>query len=177
MRENKQIKLPELSLIVLIGASGSGKSTFAAKYFKPAEIVSSDKCRALVSNDENNQSVSSDAFALARWLSLTENGGEGMVIKPYNFVERDKKGIVQPAVKVRGKEYLRIIYGPEYTSEENLDRLRSCSLNAKRSLAMREFALGAEGLERFINKEPLNRVHQCAFGVLALESEPVDPRL
>lgn len=111
------------------------------------------------------------------WLSLTRNGGEGMVIKPYNFIERDKKGVVQPAVKVRGREYLRIIYGPEYTSEENLSRLRSRSLNAKRSLAMREFALGVEGLERFINKEPLKRVHQCAFGVLALESEPVDPRL
>ena len=111
------------------------------------------------------------------WLLLTGKGGEGMVIKPYNFIERDKKGVVQPAVKVRGREYLRIIYGPEYTSEENLSRLRSRSLNAKRSLAMREFALGVEGLERFINKEPLRRVHQCAFGVLALESEPVDPRL
>ncbi|WP_256010202.1 polynucleotide kinase-phosphatase [Desertivirga xinjiangensis] len=111
------------------------------------------------------------------WLSLTGKGGEGMVIKPYDFVERDKKGLVQPAVKVRGREYLRIIYGPEYTSEENLTRLRSRSLNAKRSLAMREFALGVEGLERFIHKEPLRKVHQCTFGVLALESEPVDPRL
>jgi len=128
----------------------------------------------LIVNTQEEDSVNA---ATEWWLSLTENGGEGMVIKPYNFVERDKKGIVQPAVKVRGKEYLRIIYGPEYTSEENLDRLRSRSLNAKRSLAMREFAMGAEGLERFINKEPLNRVHQCAFGVLALESEPVDPRL
>ncbi|HEY1024466.1 MAG TPA: polynucleotide kinase-phosphatase [Sphingobacteriaceae bacterium] len=111
------------------------------------------------------------------WLSLTAKGGEGMVIKPWNFIERDKRGMVQPAIKVRGREYLRIIYGPEYTTEENLIRLRERALNAKRSLAIRELALGVEGLERFINKEPLSRVHQCVFGVLALESETVDPRL
>ena len=111
------------------------------------------------------------------WLELTQKGGEGMVIKPYNFIQRDNKGVVQPAVKVRGREYLRIIYGPEYTSPENLDRLKTRSLNAKRSLALREFALGVEGLERFVNKEPLRRIHQCVFGVLAMESEPVDPRL
>ncbi|RYY31703.1 MAG: polynucleotide kinase-phosphatase [Chitinophagaceae bacterium] len=115
--------------------------------------------------------------AVEWWLTMTAKGGEGVVIKPYNSVERDNRGVVQPAVKVRGREYLRIIYGPEYTSEDNLARLRSRGLNAKRSLAMREFALGVEGLERFINKEPLRLVHQCAFGVLALESEPVDPRL
>jgi hypothetical protein len=69
------------------------------------------------------------------------------------------------------------IYGPEYTRPENLDRLRARGLNAKRSLALRECALGIEGLERFVRREPLRRVHECAFGVLALESEPVDPRL
>ena len=70
-----------------------------------------------------------------------------------------------------------MIYGPEYTRPENLDRLRARGLNAKLTLALREFALGIEGLERFVRREPLRRVHECAFGVLALESEPVDPRL
>ena len=84
---------------------------------------------------------------------------------------------MQPAVKCRGREYLRIIYGPEYTCPENLARLRSRGLAAKRSLASREFALGIEALERFVRREPLRRVHECVFGVLALESEPVDPRL
>jgi protein phosphatase len=84
---------------------------------------------------------------------------------------------VQPALKIRGREYLRIIYGPEYDQPENLDRLRSRGLSSKRSLALREFALGIEALERFVRREPLRRVHECAFGVLALESEPVDPRL
>jgi protein phosphatase len=111
------------------------------------------------------------------WLSLTEKGGEGMVVKPYNFIERDGKGLIQPAIKIRGKEYLRIIYGPEYTAAENIIRLKLRGLNAKRGLAMREFALGIEGLQRFTDKEPLRRVHQCVFGVLAMESEPVDPRL
>lgn len=111
------------------------------------------------------------------WLTLTAKGGEGMVVKPYNFIERDGKGLIQPAIKIRGREYLRIIYGPEYTAPENLIRLKSRGLNAKRGMAMREFALGVEGLQRFTNKEPLRRVHQCVFGILAMESEPVDPRL
>src|SRR5438045_4695149 len=100
-----------------------------------------------------------------------------MVIKPIDFVAKGRKRIVQPAVKCRGREYLRIIYGPEYTTEENLERLRARGLAAKRSLALRELALGIEALERFVRREPLRRVHECVFGVLALESEPVDPRL
>ena len=100
-----------------------------------------------------------------------------MVVKPLDFIARGDRGLVQPAVKCRGREYLRIIYGPEYTEPANLARLRSRGLGAKRSLALREFALGIEALERFLRHEPLRRVHECVFGVLALESEPVDPRL
>jgi protein phosphatase len=119
----------------------------------------------------------SEAEAIGWWEGLTGAGGEGMVVKPLPFIARGQKGYVQPAVKCRGIEYLRIIYGPDYTREENLQRLRSRGLWAKRSLAIREFALGIEGLERFVRGEPLRRVHECVFGVLAMESEPVDPRL
>jgi protein phosphatase len=111
------------------------------------------------------------------WEEMTRKGGEGMVVKPFDFVVKGERGLVQPAVKCRGREYLRIIYGPEYTAPENLQRLRSRGLSAKRSLALREFALGIEALERFVAKEPLRRIHECVFGILALESEPVDPRL
>jgi hypothetical protein len=111
------------------------------------------------------------------WEELTGRGGEGMVVKPIDFIATGRRGLAQPAVKCRGREYLRIIYGPEYTDPHNLDRLRSRGLAAKRSLALREFALGVEGLERFVRREPLRRVHECAFAVLALESEPIDPRL
>jgi protein phosphatase len=111
------------------------------------------------------------------WEELTGRGGEGMVVKPLDFIVRGRRGLSQPAVKCRGPEYLRIIYGPEYLLPENLDRLRSRSVSTKRSLALREFALGIEALERFVRQEPLRRVHECVFGVLALESEPVDPRL
>jgi protein phosphatase len=111
------------------------------------------------------------------WEELTARGGEGMVVKPQDFIVRGRHGLTQPAVKCRGPEYLRIIYGPEYLLPENLDRLRSRSVSTKRSLALREFALGIEALERFVRQEPLRRVHECVFGVLALESEPVDPRL
>lgn len=121
--------------------------------------------------------AASENDALAWWENLTGRGGEGMVVKPLGFVARSKRGLVQPALKCRGPEYLRIIYGPEYDAPGNLERLRARGLSAKRSLALREFALGVEGLERFVRKEPLRRIHECVFGVLALESEPVDPRL
>jgi protein phosphatase len=111
------------------------------------------------------------------WDSLTAKGGEGMVVKPRDLLARGEKGLLQPALKVRGREYLRIIYGPEYDAPENLARLRARSLGGKRNLALRELALGHEGLKRFVSREPLRRVHECVFGVLALESEPVDPRL
>ena len=100
-----------------------------------------------------------------------------MVVKPLDFVVKGSRGLIQPAIKCRGREYLRIIYGPEYTAPENMARLRQRGLTAKRSLALREFALGIEALERFVRHEPLRRIHECVFGVLALESEAVDPRL
>jgi protein phosphatase len=111
------------------------------------------------------------------WLKLTAEGGEGMAVKPHAFLAKNPKGLIQPAIKIRGREYLRIIYGPEYTEPENLARLKKRGLSGKRSLALREFALGLEALDRFIRKEPLRKVHQCVFGILALESEPLDPRL
>lgn len=122
-------------------------------------------------------SESSEAAATQWWFDITSSGSEGMVVKPLEFIARGPRGLLQPAIKVRGPEYLRIIYGPEYTFPENLDRLRSRGLGAKRSLATREFALGIEALERFVRREPLRRVHECVFAVLAMESEPVDPRL
>ncbi|MET9390796.1 polynucleotide kinase-phosphatase [Streptomyces sp. NPDC006624] len=112
------------------------------------------------------------------WLEMTGRGGEGMVVKPLGALVRDGRGrLVQPGIKCRGREYLRIIYGPEYTRPENLARLRSRFLNHKRSLAIREYALGLEALDRLAEGEPLWRVHEAVFAVLALESEPVDPRL
>ncbi|MFC7260359.1 polynucleotide kinase-phosphatase [Streptomyces lutosisoli] len=112
------------------------------------------------------------------WLEMTGRGGEGMVVKPVGAVVRGGQGrLVQPGIKCRGREYLRIIYGPEYTRPENLARLRGRFLNHKRSLAIREYALGLEALDRLAEGEPLWRVHEAVFGVLALESEPVDPRL
>jgi protein phosphatase len=119
----------------------------------------------------------SERAGVAWWEQLTASGGEGMVVKPLSWLARGRRGLVQPAVKCRGREYLRIIYGPEYTAPEHLERLCARAVGAKRSLAIREYALGLEALHRFVEKEPLYRVHECAFGVLALESEPVDPRL
>jgi protein phosphatase len=125
----------------------------------------------------NTQDEASVKEVINWWMKLTEKGGEGMVVKPYDFISYGKEGLLQPAVKCRGNEYLRIIYGAEYDTDENISRLRNRGLSKKRSLALREFALGVEGLERFVRKEPLRQIHESIFGVLALESEKVDPRL
>jgi protein phosphatase len=119
----------------------------------------------------------SAAAAAGWWEELTAAGGEGMVVKPAANLARGRRGLIQPGLKVRGREYLRIIYGPDYTEPGNLERLRQRGLGHKRSLALREYALGLEALDRVARGEPLWRVHECVFGVLALESEPVDPRL
>jgi protein phosphatase len=79
--------------------------------------------------------------------------------------------LIQPALKVRGQEYLRIIYGPEYDLPDNLVRLRERGLGAKRANALREFALGHEALTRFVARAPLRKTHECVFAILALESE------
>ena len=123
---------------------------------------------------EDNASV---AAAVSWWEDLTAGGGEGMVVKPADMIAMRGTRLAQPGIKCRGREYLRIIYGPEYTSPEQINRLRERGLGHKRSLAIREFTLGLEALRRFVAGDPLYRVHECVFGVLALESEPVDPRL
>jgi protein phosphatase len=126
------------------------------------------------------------AAATRWWEDLTAAGGEGMVVKPAANLTRARRGsgsdeqgsgLAQPGLKVRGREYLRIIYGPDYAEPANLARLRQRGLSHKRSLALREYALGLEALDRVARGEPLWRVHECVFAVLALESEPVDPRL
>lgn len=126
----------------------------------------------------DTSSAASRADGVEWWSELTASGGEGMVVKPLaNLVLGAKGRPAQPGLKVRGREYLRIIYGPDYTMPENLGRLRNRRLDRKRSLASREYALGLESLRRLVAGEPLWRVHEAVFGVLALESEPVDPRL
>ena len=125
--------------------------------------------------DLNNEA--SVAAGIDWWRNLTDAGGEGMVVKPLDFIPMEKNRLIQPAVKCRGREYLRIIYGPEYAMPASLERLRKRSLRKKQDLALAEFSLGMESLERFVKKEPFHRVHECVFAVLALENEEVDPRL
>ncbi|MCF4968473.1 polynucleotide kinase-phosphatase [Nostoc sp. CMAA1605] len=144
-----------------------------------AKISHSDPSLLLATNYKviDLTDPSSQAEGVHWWSEMTQAGGEGMVVKPMQFIVKGSRGIIQPAVKCRGQEYLRIIYGPEYSAIDNLQRLRQRGLSLKRSLAMREFALGVEALERFVSHAPLRRVHECVFGILALESEPIDPRL
>ena len=109
------------------------------------------------------------------WEDLTAAGSEGMVVKPAGNVTRVGGKLIDPGVKVRGREYLRMVYGPSYL--DDLPNLRSRDLRHKRSMSMREYQLGREALARQARSEPLWRIHECVFAILALESEPVDPRL
>lgn len=137
----------------------------------PGMFLATEHLTVDLSDDTSTQRV------VEWWEAKTSAGGEGMVVKPFNFIAYDRAELLQPAVKCRGSEYLRIIYGPDYDHAANLSRLKERGLSSKRSLAIREFALGIEALERFVRKEPLRLVHESVFGVLALESEEVDPRL
>jgi protein phosphatase len=172
------LKLAPFHILASEGALHTDKdhvwhmTTLARLAEKDRELLIATPYRLVDLNDPNTV-----ASGVAWWEELTASGGEGMVVKPLQFVAKNRRGLIQPAVKCRGREYLRIIYGPEYTAPEHLERLRSRGLGTKRSLALREFALGIEALQRFVEREPLRRVHECVFGVLALESEPVDPRL
>ena len=164
-------------------------ATEGTVYFDKDHLWHIQKLSELCQNSENDllfttrygtvniTDDTSQTEAIHQWEELASQGGEGIVIKPLNFIVQGKRGLIQPAVKCRGREYLRIIYGPEYTLPQNLERLRARGLSHKRSLALREFALGVEALERFVHREPLSHVHECVFGILALESEAVDPRL
>src|SRR5207248_3189930 len=98
-----------------------------------AEVAAQD-CGLLIATPHRVVDLTdpaSEAEATAWWEDLTERSGEGMVVKPLSFVAKGRKGLVQPAVKVRGREYLRIIYGPEYTQPANLERLRQRGLSVK----------------------------------------------
>lgn len=117
------------------------------------------------------------AAAVDLWVRDTSSGAEGIVVKPHTFATRGERGLVQPALKVRGRDYLRIIYGPDYDLPENLARLRDRAIASKRGRAMKQFALGVEGLERLVRREPVRRVHECVFSTIALDSDPLDPRL
>jgi protein phosphatase len=164
---------------VLAGSAGTFPDRGHAWHMTVAERLSAadpviKPTRHVVADLER---AGAEADVTAWWEEITGAGGEGMVAKPLSPVTRGRHGLAQPGIKCRGPEYLRIIYGPEYAISANLDRLRERTLARKRSLALSEFALGAEAVERFTRREPLFRVHECVFGVLALESEPVDPRL
>jgi protein phosphatase len=146
-----------------------------------ARLAGADNEGVVVATDYRTVDLSdrlSELQAIEWWETLTAAGGEGMVVKPADAVVASGQfGLVQAGIKCRGQDYLRIVYGPEYSAGDNLARLRQRGLAHKRSLAQREFALGLEALERFVARRPLHQVHECIFGVLALESEPIDPRL
>ena len=178
VRSLTDLKLAPFHLLASEGVVHTDKdhvwhmTTLARLCAADPQLLLATPYRVVDMNDEVSQKD-----GIAWWEELTGSGGEGMVVKPLQFAPKSRRGLIQPAVKCRGREYLRIIYGPEYTAPEHLERLRFRGLGTKRSLALREFALGLEALQRFVEREPLRRVHECVFGVLALESEPVDPRL
>ena len=93
-----QVTIPELSLVVLIGASGSGKSSFARKHFKPTEVLSSDYCRGLVSDDENSQAATNDAFEVLHFIAAKRlAAGKLVVVDATNVQSESRKPLVELA--------------------------------------------------------------------------------
>jgi polynucleotide kinase-phosphatase len=115
--------------------------------------------------------------AIKWWEEMTEDGHEGYVVKPESYITHHKGKLLQPAIKVRGRKYLHIIYGIDYLLPENLTRLKKRNAGKKQRNALKEFSLGVEAVNRFVKRESLERVHECVLGILALEAEPIDPRL
>ncbi len=174
-----ELSIPELSLVVLIGVSGSGKSTFARTHFRGTEVISSDLARA---HDVLPVVIVLDvpeSLCVQRNAGRTDRDfGADVIRRQRAQLRRGLRSLKREGFRtVHVREYLRISYGPDYTEPANTERLRQRNLGHKRSLALREYALGLESLDRAVRGEPLWRIHECVFAVLALESEPVDPRL
>src|SRR5215210_2084721 len=93
-----KLTIPELSLVVLVGPSGCGKSTFARKHFKPTEVLSSDYCRGLVSDDENDQAATKDAFEVLHFIARKRlAAGKLTVVDATNVQPEARKPLVQLA--------------------------------------------------------------------------------
>src|ERR1700748_2570004 len=92
------IYIPEFALVLLIGPSGCGKSTFARKHFKPTEVISSDFCRGLVSDDENDQSATKDAFELLHYILRKRlSAGRLTVVDATNVQPESRKPLIEIA--------------------------------------------------------------------------------
>src|SRR4051794_14200396 len=93
-----KITIPELAMVVLIGPSGCGKSTFARKHFRPTEVISSDFCRGLVSDDENNQAATKDAFELLHFIMRKRlAAGKLTVVDATNVQPESRKPLIEIA--------------------------------------------------------------------------------
>ena len=129
------IAIPEFSLVLLIGASGSGKSTFARRHFLPTEVVSSDACRGLVSDDANNQEATGDAFALLHTIVEIRLLG-GAIARgprvPNAVTGRDARD--DAAVDARRKEFVSTVYETEHPA------VRVHPETSERSLVLGGFA-------------------------------------
>ena len=92
------LHIPELSLVVLVGASGSGKSTFARAHFAPTETISSDYCRGLVADDENDQSATKDAFEVLHFIAGKRlAAGRLTVVDATNVQHQARRALVELA--------------------------------------------------------------------------------
>src|SRR5688572_20335755 len=95
-----EVRFPELSLVVLVGTSGAGKSTFARRHFLPTEIVSSDYCRGLVSDDETSMDATADAFDLLHYIAGKRLGRNRLtVVDATSVQQRDRKPLIELARK------------------------------------------------------------------------------
>jgi len=104
------MRIPPSSLVLLIGPSGAGKSTFARKHFKPTEIVSSDQCRALISDDENDQSASRDAFELLRLIVTKRLARRRLTVVDATNVQSSARRDLRAIATLHGAPMIAIVF-------------------------------------------------------------------
>lgn len=150
-----EIRIPDPSLIVLAGASGSGKSTFAARHFRPTEILSSDHCRALVADDENDQSVSGEAFEILHFIAERRLRNRRLVVvDATNLEPRARQPLLELAARYRMTPIAIVLDPPEALCQERNRRRAQRNVGfevvRKHVRQLRESlpALGVEGFRK-----------------------------
>ena len=143
------------------GIGKDQESMFSPSQYHWVDLNDADACRAV-----------------STWFEeLSSQQSAGVVVSPTHPVMEAGTDLIQPGLSVRGKEYLRTIYGPDYDHPEKLELHRVRRLKDIRQLAVRQLALGEEALIRFVEKKDLTSVYECNFALLSLQASDIDPRL
>jgi len=171
-----EFTIPEISLVVLIGPSGSGKSSFARRLFKPTEVLSSDYCRGLVSDDENDQAATGDAFDVLHYIARKRlAAGKLTVVDATNIRLEDRKPLVALAREFHCLPVAFVLDIPKAVYiERNRDRADRNFGDRVVAQQISQMRRGLRGLKRegFRHIHKLSSVEEVE-GISAIERTPL----